>query len=320
MEPLFDSEFITASIKSQADLDAAFLKYPKLAKAYIQTALYWSDLRKWYECNWPKIFRFLDKDFINRFKMEQEHIARAWEFNIATVLVNKGLELMEKTWTYGPDFCIKTSTGQKIWIEAITCNLADDGSVPKYDLMSGVAITIDIENDHPLRALRITGAINEKFGKFKEYLKDPKSNISEKDCLIIAVNGEVVQSYANSMKLLNWAVFGQGPDIYVKIDGQEKLDGPFYKPIPNLIKKIKGSDVNISANFLEMDESQIISAVLYCGHNVLHDWLNDSDPGDNFLFAYHTNPKNPIPEKTFNFGIGIYKDSESQQIKEFKQK
>ncbi len=316
MKQLFPRELVSGSVKTQADLNAAFLKYPNLSRSYLQTALYEKGLRNWYERNWPKIFKFLDNDFVNRFKMEQEHSARAWEFQVSAVFIEKGLKLLEKTWDYGPDFCILTSEGKKIWVEAIACKLPGDGSVQNHPMISGVAVTINIEHDHPPRALRITSAINEKFKKYKEYLKNSKSGVSKNDSLVIAINGEAVGQFTLPKILFKWAVFGQDPDMYVRVEGKEKLQGPFYKPISTLPKT---SNVDIPARFLELDESKIISAVLYSGNNAFHHLLNDYNPGDDFLFAYHTNPENPIPVNTFRFGTGLYKDSTSQQIKDIEQ-
>jgi len=44
--------------------------------------------------------------------------------------------------------------------------------------------------------------------------------------------------------------------------------------------------------------------------------MNGFNVGDNFLFAYHSNPENSIPENTFKFGHGIRKDSTTGSIEE----
>ena len=320
---IFPDEMISGTVTNQQELNEAFLKYPSFSKAYIQTALYCEDTRKWYEENWPKVFKYLDKDFLDRLKMEEEHYARAWEFHLASVLLDKGLQLEEKTWETGPDFCIKTQTEKKIWIEAITCDLGTVDPVEPHPIMkSGQIYSFggNIEDTHRPRALRITNAIGTKFEKFKKYLDDRKSGVSKNDCLLIAINGGAIQHFADPSMLFKRSVFGQGPDVLVKIPGQEKLKGGFYKPTLTIIKKKDISEEEIPANFMEMGEFSKISAILYCGHGVSYSWMNGINVGDDFLFAYHSSPENPIPENTFKFGHGIRKDSATGSIEDKEQK
>lgn len=320
---IFPDEMISGTVTNQNELNEAFLKYPNISKAYIQTALDWEDTRKWYEENWPKVFKYLDKGFLDRFKKEEEHYARAWEFHLASVLLNKGLKLEEKTWGTGPDFCIKTATGGKIWIEAITCDLGTVDPVEPHPVMKSGQIYFfggNIEDTHRPRALRITNAIGTKYEKFKKYLNNSKSGVSKNDCLLIAINGGAIQHFADPSMLFKRAVFGQGPDVLVKIPGQEKLKGGFYKPTPTIIKKKDVYEEEIPANFMEMNEFSKISAVLYCGHGASYSWMNGFNVGDDFLFAYHSNPENPIPVNTFKFGYGIRKDSTTGSIEDKEQK
>jgi len=319
---IFPDELVSGTVTNQKELDDAFLKYPNFSKAYIQTALYWEETRKWYEENWPKVSNYLDKNFLDKFRMEEEHHARAWEFHLASVFLEKNLNLQEKTWKIGPDFCIITPVGKKIWVEAITCDLGIiDPVEPRPIMQPGKIYSFGgkIEDTHRPRALRITNAIGTKLEKFNAYLTNTKSNVSKEDCLLIAINGDAIQHFADPAMLFKRSVFGQGPDVLVRVPGQEKLNGGFYKPTPMIIKKKNGLEEEIPANFLEMDEFSKISAVLYCGHNVSHSWMNGFNIGDDFLFAYHSNPKNPIPENTFKFGHGIRKDSKTGTIEDKEQ-
>jgi hypothetical protein len=114
--------------------------------------------------------------------------------------------------------------------------------------------------------------------------------------------------------LFKRAIFGQGPQVLLKRAGKEELEGGFYKPILTITKN-KGDGVeNIPANFMEMPEFAKISAVLYCGHGISHAWFNNYKQGDDFLFAYHVNPDNPVPEGLFKFGRGIRKDANTGSI------
>ena len=119
--------------------------------------------------------------------------------------------------------------------------------------------------------------------------------------------------------LFKRSVFGQGPDVFVRVPGEEKLQGGFYKPVPLIPKNTGEKEYSVPATFMEMEEFSKIGAVLYCGNNVSVSWNNGFNPGDDFLFAYHTNPINPIPERTFNFGKGIRKDPQNGTITDQKQ-
>lgn len=304
LSPLFPKDIVTDPVTSQEELDAAFQQHAEYSHTYVQTAVYWEDLRKWYEDRWPKVHKYLDSDFLDRFKLEQEHQARVWEFHLAATLLDKGFILKEKAWDYGPDFCITLPSAKNIWIEAITCDLGTvDPVEPHPHMESGVIYSFggNIEDTHRPRALRITNAIGTKYEKFKQYLKDSEhSGVKDKDCLIVAINGSAIQHFADPNMLFKRAVFGQGPDVLVKVPGKEKLQGGFYKPVPTIPKKAIGGEYNVPATFMEMDEFSQISAILYCGHTVSHSWLNEYNVGDDFLFAYHAKPKNPIPTERFD--------------------
>jgi len=319
---LFPNNLISGTVKKQKELDDAFIKYPNLSKTYVQTALYWEDVRKWYEDNWPKVYKYLDNNFIDRFQAEEEHYSRAWEFHLAYVLLDKGFNLEEKIWKIGPDFCIKISSEKKLWIEAITCDLGETDPVePHPDMKPGEMYSFhkSIEDVNRTRALRITNAIGTKFEIFKDYLKDPNSEVDKNDCLLIAINGATIQHFSNQSALLKRSVFGQGPDVFVKVQGQEKLKGGFYKPTPTITKKSSTSEQEIPATFMEMDEFSKISAVLYCGNTAYQSLCCGINFGDDFLFAYHTNPDNLIPKDLFKFGRGIRKDIDTGSVSDKEQ-
>jgi len=92
------------------------------------------------------------------------------------------------------------------------------------------------------------------------------------------------------------------------------LVGPFYKPTPEIVKKSSSGEIIMPANFMEMDEFVNISSVLYCGHHAYDCKLNGHEVGDDFLFAYHVNPINPIPDNFFDFGTGIHKNTINNSI------
>lgn len=317
MKEIFPKNLISGSVKSQNDLDMVFNNNPDLSKNYLQIATYWKETREFYENNWPKIERYLDKNFLDKFKMESEHYSRSWEFHLASILIDQGLNLLEKTWDYGPDFCIQLEDGKKIWIEAIICTLGDTDPVePRPVLTPGKMHSFggNIEEINRPKALRITGAIGTKFEKFKKYLEDPNCLVTKNDCLIIAINGKLIQHYSEPFRLFKYAVFGQGPDILRKISGEEKLQGGYYKPVATVKRKTNNGEIDIPVTFMEMDEFSLISAVLYCGRSESDSLWNSKKIEDDFFFAYHTNPINPIPYKTFKFGTGVTKDTKTNSI------
>ncbi len=314
MEEFFPKEFISGSITSQEELDGVFLKYPKLAKPYIAIALAKPDIREWYEKQWPIVKEFLDKDFLAKFKTEDEYIARSWEFHLASVFKKYNLPLQEKTWDTGPDFCIVTTGGKKIWIEAIACTLGTiDPVAPMPDMLPGVLYDFggNIEDINRPRALRITNAIATKLEKYKKYQDDA---VSKDDCLMIAVSGQAIQHHSEPNMLFKYAVFGQGPDVLVKVPGRDKLQEGYYKPIPIIIKHTENKQQDIPPHFMEMEEFTSIGAVIYSGNSAYNSWMNDYNIGDDFLFAYHINPANPIPEDLFKFGTEIRKNITTSTI------
>lgn len=324
MELLFPENFISGSIKNDQEADGAFKQYPNFSRAYIMIALGKPDLRKWYEDKWLKLYKYLDKDFTTRFQNEQEHLSREWEFHLVSVLLDRGITLKEKNWEIGPDFCIETDIGKKIWIEAIACDLGEkdkDSVEPMPEMKPGVLYSFggNIEETDRPRALRITNAIATKFEKYKNYLSNPKSGVSENDCLVIAVNGEAIQHFSVPRMVFKRAVFGQGPDVLVKKPGLEKLQGGYYKPLLTIVKEVGDKKIEIPANFMELEEFSIISAVIYSGNSISNSWLNGYKPGDDFIFAYHSNPNNPVPDGLFKFGRGVRKNGESGAIEEKEQ-
>jgi hypothetical protein len=309
---IFPDNLISGSVKSQKELEDSFKKYSSLSRTYIQTALYWQDYRKWYEDYWPKVYKYLDSDFVDKFKTEKGHAARAWEFHLAVVFIEKGIKLKEKTWEHGPDFCINISDCKNLWIEAIACDKGNKDPVECFPEGG------NIEKIHRSRALRITSAIEGKFKKFKKYLENSKKfGVNKDDCLLIAINGGSLNYSRDSSELIKRAVFAKGLDVYTK-DRKGNLKGPFYKPNYAIARKDK-TKKSIPANFMEIKEFSKISGVLYCGYPTFNSWNNSYKTGDDFLFAYHTNPNNPIPEDFFDFGRGIRKDIKVNTITEFDQ-
>jgi len=319
---LFPENFLSGSIKSDKELEGAFAQYPNFSRAYIVIALGKTGLRKWYEDKWPELQKYLDKNFIVGFQSEREHLSRAWEFHLASVLLNHQLLLKEKSWEIGPDFCIETEGGKKIWIEAIACDLGKTDPVdPMPILTPGVLYSSggNIEEINRPRALRITNAIATKFERYKDYLSNPKSGVLENDCLVIAVNGEAIQHESEARILFKCAVFGQGPDVLIRKPGSEKFQGGYYKPSLTIVKKAEGREEIIPANFMEIDEFSKISAVIYSGNSISNSWLNGYKPGDDFIFAYHSSANNPISDRLFKFGRSVRKNRENGTIEDKQQ-
>ncbi len=264
MTKLFPKEFISGSITNKTDMNAACLKFPQYSKTFLYIALARPGVRKWYEDRWPQLQKYLDKNFATKFQMESEHPGRAWEFHLGATLLERGFALEKKCSHAGPDFCIKISETQKLWIEAIACDLGNIDPVP-HSVGGNNYIDVDIRP----RVLRITSAIKTKSETFKKYLQDSRSRISRNDCFVIAVNGEAIEHGAlgTSKDLLTRAVFGKGPDTYVIPKGNKTLKGPYYEPLRTVTKKAetRERDVTIQTDFMEVDEFSEISAVIYWG-------------------------------------------------------
>lgn len=308
---IFPDNFISGSITNQKELDDAFTKYSTFDKTYIQIALYDKTTRKWYEENWPKVHPYLGKDFLKRFQ-EKEHRSSSWEFYLATVFINKKFKLLEKP-QEGPDFCIELPKGKKIWIEAITC---EDGEIRVKQYAPGCN-QYSIEDMQHNRVLRITSVFWEKFNKFDRYLKNKKIGITSHDYLVIAINGSAIQGHSDVQALFERAMFARGLDMVTFSQKESQIT---YKPAPPVIRIRKVDNIveEIKTEPMVMNKFSRISAVLYSGHSVENSPL--SDIGSEFLFAYHSNPTNPLPENFFKFGIGIKKNSITNEITCAKQK
>src|SRR3989344_6150596 len=103
MDNFFSKEFMARNVKSQEDLDSGFLEYPTFSRSYVWIALSQPETKDWYQKEWPKVRKYLDNDFLKIFRtVEQEHVARSWEFHLAVALNDHKVRLKEKTWTHGP--------------------------------------------------------------------------------------------------------------------------------------------------------------------------------------------------------------------------
>src|SRR3989344_580252 len=322
MDLLFPESFISGSIKRDEELEGIFSKYPNFSRSYLIIALGKPDLRNWYEDRWPKLYKYLDGNFITAFQSEQGYSSRAWEFHFASVLLDYGLPLKERDWETGPDFCIENDAKKKIWIEAIACDLGKvDPVKPMPEMIPWAMYSFggNIEEIDRPKALRITSAIKTNFDRYNDYLNDPKSGVSENDCLVIAVNGKAIQHGPEAASLFKRAVLAHGPDVFIKKPGLEKLQGGYYKPLLTITKNKGDGEIEIPANFMEMDEFSKISAVIYSGDSIFNSWLNGYKPGDDFIFAYHSSPDNPIPGGLFKFGRAARKNRESGDVKDSQQ-
>ncbi len=316
---LFPTEFISGSVETQEQLDAALAHYHAHSPSFVTIGLYRKETREWYEQNWSKLYKYLDKDFANKFRSKAEHLSRLWEFHVAHVLLDRGLKIQEKTWDVGPDFCILDSSGRKVWIEAVTCTSGETDPVPpRPNLREGEMYEGggNIEDLNRPLVLRVLNAVASKYEKYKQYIANPKSGVSKDDCFIIAVSGADIEFATYSNMLLKRAVFGVGPDVYYKDAVTGKLVGPFYTPTPNISKKTKDGTEIMPANFMEMDEFSSIGAVIYCGHHAFDCEANGHKIGDDFIFAYHAKAINPIDEKLFKFGRSIRKDLVNHSVTE----
>lgn len=316
---LFPTELISGSVKTQEQLDAALAQYPQYHPSVVTIGLYRTDIRDWYEQNWKNLHKYLDKDFIGKFRSKAEHLSRLWEFHVAYVLLDRGLKIQEKSWDIGPDFCVIDDTGKKVWIEAVACTPGEiDPVPPRPNLKEGEIYESggNIEDSNRPRVLRVLNAIATKYEKYKGYLSNQKSGVTKNDCFVIAVSGADIEFATYSNMLLKRAVFGVGPDVYYKDPKTDKLVGPFYTPTPHVSKKTKDGAEAMPSNFMEMDEFSSISAVIYCGHHAFDCEINGHKVGDDFLFAYHAKATNPINNQLFKFGRAIRKNLQNNSVSE----
>lgn len=246
-----------------------------------------AETRKFLETHWVWYERFSDKDFTKKRKTRFHD--RFGEMYLACTLNESGKELREKSSEKGPDICVlRKSSDAYLWVEAITAT-AGQGPDKVPPMVSSSEITSFSFPEERI-ILRYTFSIDEKFKKYRHYVKE--GMIVPTDPYIIAINGSKVP-YAwdngDEIPYIIQAVLPFGPQTLSKIWEKPEEMSVGYAYRPEIIKQSKGS---VPTNIFQRKEYEGISGIIFSRSDIfnLHRKL-----GSDFIFIHNPLAINPIP-------------------------
>ena len=255
-----------------------------------------AEIKKQIECLWEKYRKYApvsEQHFLSEIQKKDQFKQRWWEMILGVGLLNIGMKIRKKSNEKGPDIIIEKPP--KTYIEAIAPKMGETkDKLPKMQ-WDGVS-------DLPKRQflLRLTSSFDEKYEKFKQYIK--KGLVSANDICIIAISICDLDQYGSLMDFPCDAplqfLAGAG-NLAIPISSKGKGDS-FVRFTP-VLEKANRSPVKLDY-FFSTDYSEI-SAVIYS--NV--DLLNCPDnPEQSFVIVKNPFAKNPIPKGLFK-GVKTYK-------------
>ncbi|MBZ0229793.1 MAG: hypothetical protein K8F58_15265 [Bauldia sp.] len=151
---------------------------------------------------WRQFKPFAESRFVDRFP--QELGQRYWEMFVCCSLLDCGLEPC-RAWAKrkngaGPDFKVSLSSGQTLWVEAVTCQPGDPSTAksPANVVPTGDRYNNNLRNEDDggyvggqhLRhlALRVSTVFDTKLKQAKKHVVD------KKDSVVIAIGGGAIES------------------------------------------------------------------------------------------------------------------------------
>lgn len=237
---------------------------------------------------WQRYEPFADDHFLDQF--QRDFYARFWEMDLTCCLLDFNFSI--DSVNHGPDIKI-TNNDTPIWVEAIAPNNGKEGlpdSVPELTL--GVASSVPDEQI----ILRLTSAIDEKYKKYNQYIKD--GIVLENEPYIIAINGGQIRhatSDFNPPRIVR-AVFPIGNE-YIQLDRatMKPVGGGFH--YKEAVTKANGTDIPIDI-FLN-PEFKGISAIIYSNSDCCN---RPETTGLDYVTVHNPMARNPIEPGTFPIG------------------
>lgn len=251
-----------------------------------------ADVKAFLEDLWTQYARYADRHFLTEIRQKNQFYQRLWELHLGCMLLHQEYQ-PEKVGDQGPDFLLRFEH-KNVWIEAITPG-AGTGNDAVAPLQRNSGECQKVPQEQIL--LRFTQAIDDKWKKYKKYLR--KSIIKPDDCYIIAISGRGLGRRTpmggNDIPYIIRAVlpfgtamvgFGRDPDDFVEY-------GYSYR---EQIQK-KGGDPVSTKMFLN-EKYADISAIIYSEENL----INIPKPlGKDFLSLHNPLAKNKLPRGPFKF-------------------
>lgn len=260
-------------------------------------------------CNklYSRFKRFSDDSFAEKFKLE--FFPAFWEMDLACTLIESGFILSEEySGNDGPDLCLISAKGIRIWVEAICVTRGD--SLDKVSLgETGQVQCIDSKKI----MLRLTSAIYDKDKKHKHYLR--QGICTEGEPFVIAVNGSLLTpgpGLDDCTPRVVKAVFEGGRDefIFDKSTGIVERRQIDHRP-----EIYKYNNEAINTNFFQLKEYENISALLFSESSL---WSRPCETGSDYITVHNPFAKNPLSEGFFKFGseyIQKWSSSEGEFLK-----
>lgn len=282
---LFVDNLGTAS--NEQELNAIVKKHSALDPTYVAvaTSVRAEQFRKLLEALWEKYEPYADKDFRQKFR--HEFLQRCWEMFVTTVCLERGLSVVRKSSTQGPDIHIQHE-GKDIWIEAV---VATSGQGPDAvpEMLFGVAQRVPEEE----MLLRLRQSLDAKFSQYKKYIQ--RGIVKRGDPFVIAVSRGSIDHVETDPPLITKCLFEIGhPVLSIPMNGGPRELSLSHRPT---IKKLSGETVPM--DFFVNPVHADVSAVIYCKNNI----LNHPEPhGSDFVIVHNPHAANPLP--TNFLGVG----------------
>ena len=291
MTSLFDPKIPTG--ETQEEFDKIIEDFSEYDKNYTATALC-KERKELVENMYSKFSPHADRNFLNEIKTNFN--SRSWEIYIGYVL-SKNTNLL-KSPTKGPDFLLEKD-GKKIWIEAVAPQRGEVNPTEEKPVLVPGQIYSRSGNIQELmrpKVVRTRGVFEEKYKKFKTYIKS--KIVNEEDINIIAINTYDLETIGGESERLGMRTFFGIGDMTITQSG--KTGHKFEQQVQ---KKRESEEISITTEIFLSGCAPEISAVILCSDHIIN---SPEETGDNLYIFYNWKAKNPLKKNMLPFGTHCF--------------
>ena len=269
-------------IKQNPDLDPQYI-LASCAKDRTET-------REWLESLWGRYEPYAEPNFLKNLRLKKNNGFHtfSWQMYLATVLLEKGYELVPNNGT-GPDIQI-IREGKNIWIEAIITTPGKDKEVDNSPRSGDIYKSLDP------RVARISNAFTKKYKKYKE--KYLGKICKQGEPFLIAINGVNTQTLFRG-RAIEATVYGRGNDTFKKVNSGPFIGG-FYELRESIEIEKEGRKVLIPTNYFCSSECKEVNGIIYCERHIINANNFGRTPEAELYFAKNSYAKNELGD----FSIG----------------
>lgn len=289
MDSLFTIEL--PLVNTDDELEKIKNTYPDCDTYFITSGCI-KERREKFDSLWNQFKTLLDENknkiFLSKIKQKGQFHENTWEMYIGCLFKKYFLDVSTSPKDEGVDFILNKDRADEIFIEAVACKKGDSAdAVPDMIVAENPEnITVqDVPHDEML--LRLSGSINCKANKYKDFIKDKNKPY------IIAVNKGALGHPEPQIPLVLKCLFGLGYEHFKKVGDQLVYNGWTRR---EFIEKENG--VKISMTFFEKEENNFVSAIIYSPENILN---SPKNIGSDCILIHNPKANIPIDEKTFSF-------------------